>query len=196
MRTSLNIIRRTLGPFLTDPEKQSRTFASLATLFLITLSVFGIWPLTAEVVKLSRELSQGQRSNDLAKVKIDNLNKAIKNFNQIKPILPKVDQDLPVGKDLPHLLERLNFIFGSQNVTLEEIRPEAEKPSDHQDTSVLTLYLRASGSYEDLLSAVSGIETSSRQMNVTSLSIEIPQKGNRSLLDVSIKIETFFLNSI
>jgi len=196
MKSPLNTLKRDLRPFLSEPEKQDQTIIFTAVTFLIILLFLGIRPVFFEVIKLKQETDDGRDVNKRLTQKISNLNKAIENINKIRTDLSLVDKALPENKDLPTLLTNLNLIFGSNNVTLEEINFEGPKPSKNPNVFILPLTIQASGSYENILTTLEDLEKNPRQLDIAKISIEIPQKGDKKFLKVYINIETYFLKKI
>ena len=196
MKSPLNILKRDLQPFLSEPEKQGQTIIFTAITFLIILLSLGIRPVFFDVVKLKQETDDGRDVNKRLTQKISNLNKAIENINKIRTDLSLVDKALPENKDLPTLLTNLNLIFGSNNVTLEEINFEGPKPSKNPNVFILPLTIQASGNYENILTTLEDLEKNPRQLDIAKISIEIPQKGDKKFLKVYIDIETYFLKKI
>ena len=196
MKSPLNTLKRDLRPFLSEPEKQDQTIIFTAVTFLIILLFLGIRPVFFEVIKLKQETDDGRDVNKRLTQKISNLNKAIENINKIRTDLSLVDKALPENKDLPTLLTNLNLIFGSNNVTLEEINFEGPKPSKTPNVFILPLTIQASGSYENILTTLEDLEKNPRQLDIAKISIEIPQKGDKKFLKVYINIETYFLKKI
>ncbi len=196
MKSPLNTLKRHLQPFLSEPERQGQTIIFTAGVFLIILLFLGIRPVIFDVVKLKQETDDGWDINRRLTQKISNLNKAIENINKIRTDLSLVDKAMPENKALPNLLTNLNLIFGSNNVTLEEINFDGPKPSKNPNVFILPLTVRASGSYEDILTTLEDLERNSRQLDIAKISIEIPQKGDQRFLKVSIDIETYFLKKI
>lgn len=196
MKLSLNALKRNIQPFLTEPEKQGQTIVFTAGVFLIILLFLGIRSVIVEDIRLKQELDDGRDVNRKLTQKISNLNKAIENTNQIRTDLSLVDKSLPENKDLPTLLTNLNLIFGSNNVALEEINFDGPKPSKNPNVFILPFTVRASGSYENILTTLEDLEKNPRQLDIAKISIEIPQKGDKKFLRVSIDIETYFLKKI
>src|SRR3989339_469055 len=145
MKSPLNTLKRDLRPFLSEPEKQDQTIIFTAVTFLIILLFLGIRPVFFEVIKLKQDTDDGRDVNKRLTQKISNLNKAVENINKIRTDLSLVDKALPENKDLPTLLTNLNLIFGSNNVTLEEINFEGPKPSKNPNVFILPLTIQASG---------------------------------------------------
>lgn len=196
MKLSLNTLKRNIQPFLTEQEKQGQTIVFTAGVFLIILLFLGIRPVIVEDIRLKQELDDGRDVNRKLTQKISNLNKAIENINQIRTDLSLVDKSLPENKDLPTLLTNLNLIFGSNNVALEEINFDGPKPSKNPDVFILPFTVQTSGSYENILTTLEDLEKNPRQLDIAKISIEIPQKGDKKFLRVSIDIETYFLKKI
>lgn len=196
MKSPINTLKRNLQPFLSEPEKQGQTIIFTAVAFLTILLLLGIRPVIFEVVKLKQEFDDGHGVNVRLTQKISNLNKAIENINKIRTDLSLVDKALPENKDLPTLLTNLNLIFGSNNVTLEEINFDGPKPSKNPNVFILPFTVQASGSYENILTTLEDLEKNPRQMDIAKISIEIPQKGDKKFLRVSLDIETYFLKKI
>lgn len=196
MKLSLNTLKRDIQPFLTEPEKQGQTIIFTTGVFLIILLFLGIRPVIVEDIRLKQELDDGRDVNRKLTQKVSNLNKAIENTNQIRSDLSLVDKSLPENKDLPTLLTNLNLIFGSNNVALEEINFDGPKPSKNPNVFMLPFTVQASGSYENILTTLEDLEKNPRQMDIAKISIEIPQKGDKKFLRVSIDIETYFLKKI
>lgn len=196
MGSPLNVLKRDLQPFLAEPEKQGQTIIFTAGIFLAVLLFLGLRPVIFDVIKLKQEADDGWDTNRRLTQKISNLNKAIENINKIRTDLSLVDKALPENKDLPTLLTNLNLIFGVNNVSLEEINFDGPKPSKNPNVFILPLTVQASGGYENILTTLEDLEKNPRQLDITKISIEIPQKGDKKFLRILIELETYFLKKI
>ena len=196
MGSLLNTVRRYFQPFLTEAEKQNQTVVFSSLLFLVSLVTLGLKPALSDVIKMRQEVGQGRILEKRLTEKVANLNRAIENINKLRADLSLIDRSLPENKDLPSLLTTLNLIFGSNNVAIVEMRFEGPKPSKDPKVFILPLSIRASGSYESILLTLENIERNPRQLDVTGLSVEIPNKGDRRFLNIVIDLETYFLKKL
>lgn len=196
MRLLLNTLRRYLTPFLTESERQNQTVVLSSLLFLVSLIILGLRPSLSDVIKMRQEAARGRILEKQLAQKVVSLNKAIENINKMRADLSLIDRALPENKDLPPLLTTLNSIFGSNNVAIGEMRFEGPKPSKDPKVFILPLSIRASGSYESILLTLEDIEKNPRQLDVISLSVEIPNKGDQRFLNVVIDLETYFLKKL
>lgn len=196
MKSLLNLIRRYLSPFIVEPEKQNQTIVYVSAIFLLILLFFGVRPVFSEDIKSYQKLTESKNTEEQLSNKIKNLNEAVTNINNIRTDIELINKAMPEGKDISSLLESLNEIFGSNNVTPIEIRFEGPKPSKDPRTLILPMTIHASGNYEDITNVVERLEKNVRQIDFVRLNLQIPEKGDKKYLDVYFDVETYFLKKI
>lgn len=193
VKNPINFFRIYLKPYLTEPEKQPKTTVFVSLSFLSLLILFGIRPVFIETLSLLRMADDGREMEGKLTRRIDNLNKAAENIGNVRTDINLIDRSLPNNKDLPAILEGLNLIFGTNNVILEEIRFGPPRPANISRVLILPIKIRASGNYEGILAVLENLEKYPRQTDAVSISLEIPQKGDRKFLRMFTEMETYFL---
>lgn len=191
-----NKLRRIIQPLIFDSEKEGWLVLALAATFILALTSLGLRPALSSTLRLRQEIARGRDAEKKMGRKIDNLNRAVVNVNNIRSDINLINQSLPENKDLPRILESLNSIFGNHNVTLSEIVFGGPRPTPDPNILIMPFSLKASGSYEGFLSVVEEIEKNPRQINFIKVVVEIPSKGDKRFLTISLDLETYFLKKI
>lgn len=192
--TTFNILRRTLSPFFVEPEKQEKTIGAIVFFITLSLILFGLRPLAAEIGRLRQEIKQGKDWLRLADQKLSDLQRTQSNFERYQLNQAAIQRILPEGKDLPKLLADLSLIFGRHNLNLEEVRLGETVASPVGQTQALPLFVRASGSYENLRTTLESLEKNGRQIDPVMLSLEVSQKDQR--LAIALDLRTFFMSEV
>lgn len=179
------------------------TTAKLKEFFLANLKLFltSILSLLLVLLVLIPALaalpgSYTNRGAELAKLKdlkekSQGLNELIAIQQSVKAGLSLVDKALPSAADVPSLMTQIQSLATSSGVTLRALQFGGASVKVKEDYQKFSLIASFEGSFQNFFSFIENVETTSRMVNVESVSFDSQRGGGQ--LSVSLSLASFYL---
>ncbi len=170
--------------FTTNDPKRKNYFEIGATLLLLIVLILMIYPAINHIVKLNQEISSGKVVDSALKQKIQNLNAAKANLNEIRSDLPLLEQALPTGSNLKNYLQKpLENLTSRNNLNLKAVNfsdvPISE-PSNSAQLQVrqISYEITLTGNFVDFSNFIRDLEGFIRTTEVDKIDIKKPDTSN------------------
>ncbi len=173
------------GTYTSDPSKKDY-FSLAATLVLLIVLLFMVYPAAIHVSTLNKEVSDGNILLKTLNTKISDLQTAETNYNQIKDNLDLLNTALPLGSDVKTYVKNpLEAIALKNNLTFKSLQ-FSDVPVSNPAPGI-TLSLREFTYTSSLLGDLNSIEGFIKDMEtytrLTKLKrVEISQNDSATLL--------------
>lgn len=176
-------------------EKSRNYFPLLATLVLLIILILLIFPAINHITNVNKEVSDARMVKAALENKINALDEAKKNLEEIRAYQPLLALALPVGSDLGTYLKKVEELTANHNLKIAAIQFSnipLSKPS--QDETLrgreLSYSLTLEGAFLDFQKFLIDLENYIRTSNVSTLNIA---KGQAGTLKETLDITSFYL---
>jgi len=152
-------------------KKKTRVYTSII-LSIFTVAFFGFFAIRPTLVTIGGLLKEIKDKREVVAEmdqKIDNLNQAQTNYNQIRDDLDLVEESLPLDPDLPILIKQLESLARLSSVAIESVRFEKTNLQGEIETEegqAVGFSVTVMGSYENLKEFLNSIDTLRRIISV------------------------------
>ncbi len=127
----------TYNQYTADPKRKNY-FEIGATLVLLIILILMIYPAINHILKLNKEISAGRLVETALKDKLDDLDVAKDNLEEIKEDLPLLELALPTGSNIKNYLQKpIEELAATNQLTIDDIRFEEIPISDPNKNSEL-----------------------------------------------------------
>jgi len=173
--------------------KYAIIIVAISILISLILGVFLVWP-------SYRGFSETQNQLVQRKLQLENQNKYIQSLKTAKQemdergeIVSKVESALPIGPDMPSLLEFLQNAAVSSGVSLDKISWEDTSPRNGKDRIKEHFFsVEVAASYFSFKNFLFALETSSRLINIEEVNFNVPvAEGQSSLIKIRASISSY-----
>lgn len=154
-------------------KKKTRVYTGII-LSIFTVAFFGFFAIRPTLVTIGGLLKEIKDKREIVAEmdqKIDDLNQAQTNYNQIRDDLYLVEESLPLDPDLPILIKQLESLARLSSVVIESVRFEKtnlQGEIEIEEGQAVGFSITVMGSYENLKEFLNSIDTLRRIISVES----------------------------
>ncbi len=175
----------TYSQYTADP-KRKHYFDIGATLALLIVLVLMIYPAINHVLKLNKEIAAGRLVETSLEEKIDDLNAARDNLEEVKADLPILEVALPTGSNIKNYLQRpIENLADLHKLTIKDVQFDEVPISDPEKNSELKLRqinyaVTFNGNFVDFSLFVKDLEKYIRVTDVDKIEIKKPDTSSQT----------------
>lgn len=178
-----------------DPKRKHYFEISLTLVLLIVLLVM-IYPAITHILNLNKEIQAGKIVDQELEQKIEALQQAENNFDQVQADLPLLELALPVGSDVDKYLQKpIESLTAKHSLALKSIQftdvPISKPSSEDVRLREMGFSLTLTGSFPNLLTFMKDLENFVRVTNTETLQL----KANGAELSITIQGVTNYLGT-
>jgi Tfp pilus assembly protein PilO len=169
----------TYNSYTADPKRKNY-FDIAATLALLIVLILMIYPAVNHILKLNKEISDGRLVETSLEDKIDDLNVAKENFDEVQDDLPLLETALPTGSDIKNYLQKpIEQLADNHKLTIKAVL-FSEVPVSDPDKSVelkvrqIDYSVTFLGNFVDFSNFVTDLEKFIRVTDVDRIDIKKP----------------------
>lgn len=174
-------------PYLT-PESSQKFFGLILTLVAISFfGFFAIRPTVSTILKLQKEIKDGQFVYDQLEVKIRNLSMLRKEYANLQNDLFIVTDAITIQPDAPLLFAQIQAISQKLNINIKKLQNfEVEilrnDKATGKDYYSFSFAIAGTGSFENIYNFVEEVTNMQRVINIDVFAINnITEQGGQSL---------------
>jgi len=175
--------------------KYSIIIITAGVLVSIIVGVFLFWPKYQEFNSLQNQFAQKEDQLENQNRYMDQLSVIERKIDEKQELVNKVNNALPVGPDIPSLLNFLQEMSTETGMSLEGAswqEVSVSRKEDKERFEEYSLNLELSGSYFAFINFLYSLEKSSRLINVVESEFSIPSEENEPIpFDILLKVYSY-----
>jgi len=164
----------------------------LSLITIIIYGFFGSWPAVKSALISKSNLQTGGEIEHLLGQKILNLKTAGNNITTHQAEIKILSESLPSEENYGKLIEDLTKIASAYNIRIEFYQRGGE--SEDKLNLVTPMWLGLSGEYTNLTNYLVAIESTTRQLRVTSVSLN-PVKESGTQVKASVLLNAYLVKT-
>lgn len=176
-------------------ERTKSYFSILATLILLIVLLLLIFPAIKHITAVNKEISDAKFVKKSLEKKLENLNEARNNYNELKADFAILDLALPIGSDLAPYLKKIEALASGSNLKIVAIQfsnVPLSKPGSKESlkTKKLPYSLTLAGAFPDFQKFLTDLENYIRTSDISVISISKEQDGS---LQDTLNVSSYYL---
>ena len=190
----MQFYQNALAKFNNSTPKQKNYLSLGLTIGLLIILLALIFPAVNHILKINKEIADGEKVERKLYEKIIALDKAEENFNTSKDRLVIVSEALPTGSDVDTHLRQVERLAAKSNATLSGIQfsdVPLSLPTIRQNLAVkqVEYSITVSGGFANISNFISDLENAVRTVDITTISIS----EDGTILTASLNVITNYL---
>ena len=190
----MQFYQNALAKFNNSTPKQKNYLGLGLTIGLLIILLALIFPAVNHILRVNKEIAEGEKVGRKLYEKIIALDKAEENFNNSKDRLVIVEEALPTGSDVDTHLRQVERLVSKSNVTLSGIQfsdVPLSLPTIRQNLAVkqVDYSITVSGRFTNISKFISDLENAVRTVDITIIAIS----EDGTILTASLNVITNYL---
>lgn len=172
--------------------RYSITIIAVSLLISIIMAAFLVWPKYQEFSNLKNQLEQKRTKLENQNRYVQQLEAADAKLQEKEELVSKVNSALPIGPDIPSLLEFLQEASLQTGVSLEKIDWQEARLDEKERIKDYSLGLSFSGSYFAFKNFLYALERSARLIDVFQISFTTSPESEEPIpFKIMLKVHSY-----
>lgn len=181
-----------------DTGRKKSYFAIIATLLLLIVLVLLIYPAIQHITRINKEISDARQVKASLEDKLENLEQARINLEEVEEDLAFLDLALPVGSDVIPYLQKIESFAENYDLSVEAVQftnVPLSKPDLNQNvnTKQLTYNITFEGDFEDFKKLLSNLENYIRTSEVETVSSVKDEEEEEEKVFETLGVTTYYI---